>query len=53
MQRIVKYPILLESLAKHLEKDSEEYKAILETIKETKAILTYVNLGEYSLWCIR
>ena len=50
MQRIVKYPILLESLAKHLEKDSDEYKAILEAIKETKAILNHVNLGE-NCWC--
>ena len=45
MQRIVKYPILLESLAKHLEKESDEHKGILEAIKESKAITTYVNAG--------
>ena len=45
MQRIVKYPILLESLIKHLEKDSDEYKGVVEAIKESKAILNFVNIG--------
>ena len=45
MQRIVKYPILLESLAKHLEKESSEHKGILDAIKESKAITIYVNMG--------
>jgi hypothetical protein len=53
MQRMVKYPILLESLAKHIEKDSDEHKGILEAIKESKGMLNYINLGELKCQNVR
>ncbi|XP_063236975.1 rho guanine nucleotide exchange factor 11-like isoform X2 [Bacillus rossius redtenbacheri] len=43
MQRLTKYPLLFENLAKHTEKDTEEYAGVLRALERSKVILNNVN----------
>ncbi|VDM57357.1 unnamed protein product [Angiostrongylus costaricensis] len=46
MQRLVKYPLLLEAIAKYTDVESEEYDRLLRTVESTKRILRGVNTAK-------
>uniref|UniRef100_A0A0K0D8P4 DH domain-containing protein n=1 Tax=Angiostrongylus cantonensis TaxID=6313 RepID=A0A0K0D8P4_ANGCA len=46
MQRLVKYPLLLEAIAEYTDVESEEYDRLLRTIESTKRILRAVNTAK-------
>uniref|UniRef100_A0AC35U4T6 Phorbol-ester/DAG-type domain-containing protein n=1 Tax=Rhabditophanes sp. KR3021 TaxID=114890 RepID=A0AC35U4T6_9BILA len=43
MQRLVKYPLLLEGVAKYTQDPSSEYEGLLKCITNTKKIVSFVN----------
>ncbi|KAK6619063.1 hypothetical protein RUM44_003445 [Polyplax serrata] len=43
MQRLTKYPLLFENLAKYSPKGSEEEKSVQQAVERSKDILNYVN----------
>ena len=43
MQRLTKYHLLLENVAKYTGRDSEEYKKLQRTITRSREVLNYVN----------
>ncbi|VDM62729.1 unnamed protein product [Angiostrongylus costaricensis] len=46
MQRLVKYPLLLEAIAKYTDVENEEYDHLLRTVESTKRILRAVNTAK-------
>ncbi|CAJ0933896.1 unnamed protein product, partial [Mesorhabditis belari] len=46
MQRLVKYPLLLETVAKYTNEPSEEQEKLLKTVAEAKKILHTVNTAK-------
>ncbi|XP_069677128.1 rho guanine nucleotide exchange factor 12 isoform X3 [Periplaneta americana] len=43
MQRLTKYPLLFESLAKYTEEDTEESRSVQRAVERSKEILNHVN----------
>uniref|UniRef100_A0A0N4ZBC0 PDZ domain-containing protein n=1 Tax=Parastrongyloides trichosuri TaxID=131310 RepID=A0A0N4ZBC0_PARTI len=46
MQRLVKYPLLLEGVAKYTPDPSQEYDGLLKAISAAKKIVSYVNTAK-------
>ncbi|CAD6188667.1 unnamed protein product [Caenorhabditis auriculariae] len=46
MQRLVKYPLLLETIAKYTSEPSEEQEKLLQTVHSAKKILSAVNTAK-------
>ncbi|XP_076438420.1 rho guanine nucleotide exchange factor 11-like isoform X2 [Babylonia areolata] len=43
MQRLTKYPLLIENLLRHCQNNSQEYKDLEKALERSKHILAYVN----------
>ncbi|KAE9413076.1 hypothetical protein Angca_005451, partial [Angiostrongylus cantonensis] len=53
MQRLVKYPLLLEAIAEYTDVESEEYGRLLRTVESTKRILRSVNEAKANVESVR